>query len=271
MEDRASAEREARSRNERASDISRPAGVADETGEAAHSETSRARWALKGARNAVAVPAFVLSAACFGFGGLAREMGYTLDQVMLMTASIWALPSMVVLVGAVAGGAGLIATAFAVTLSAVRLMPMTMSLMPVLRGPKTRLSTLLILSHFIAVTAWVESLRRLPSIPRAARVPYFAGFAVMLMSLVVLASGAGHAVSTALPAVLAAGLFLLTPAYFLLSLTAAATSLAERLAMIFGLGLGPAVYLVAPGADLLVSGLVGGTAAFAIGRVWGRA
>src|SRR5688572_1542891 len=66
------------------------------------------------------------------------------------------LPGMVVLVGAVLSGVGLLGTAFAVALSSVRLTPMVVSLVPELRGSRTRKLTLYLLAHFIAITSWVD-------------------------------------------------------------------------------------------------------------------
>ena len=91
-------------------------------------------WALRGMRSAVSIPALILTAAFVGYAGLARESGLTLDQTLLMTGLVWALPSIVVLTGAITGGMGMISAGLAVALASVRLMPMTMALMPLLRG-----------------------------------------------------------------------------------------------------------------------------------------
>ena len=226
----------------------------------------RRQWFFRGVRGTFSTPAFVLMAATFGFGGLARASGFTLGQSVLMTGWIWALPSQVVLVGAIASGAGLLAAAIAVTLSAVRLLPMTVALMPILRGPATPRLTLMLLSHFIAVTAWVEGMARLPKLPRAARVPYFAGFGATLVLLNMVTTGAGHAAAGALPPLLSAGLLMLTPAYFIITLTNAASTVAERAAMGLGLVMGPLAYFYLPGPDLLWSGLTAGTLAYLIDR-----
>ena len=91
-------------------------------------------WFLMGTRGIVSVPAIILMSAMVGFAGLARENGITFGETVFMTATIWALPSQVVLVGAIASGTALATAAFAVSLSAVRLMPMIVTLMPVMRA-----------------------------------------------------------------------------------------------------------------------------------------
>lgn len=62
----------------------------------------------RGARAAVSIPALILTAAFVGYAGLARETGLTLAETLAMTGLIWALPSIVVLTGALSSGMGLI-------------------------------------------------------------------------------------------------------------------------------------------------------------------
>ena len=62
---------------------------------------------------------------------------------------------------------------------------------------------------------------------------------------------------------MAAGLFLLTPMYFLTSLWGSAREQAAHIAMVLGLVLGPLLHLFAPGFDLLGAGLIGGGLAYA--------
>ncbi|MDF0753013.1 AzlC family ABC transporter permease, partial [Marinobacter sp. 71-i] len=82
---------------------------------------------------------------------LAKDAGVTVVQAAFMTGIVWALPSMVVLVGAIVSGVALPAAMFAVTLSAIRLMPMVMALVPEMRARKSRQWVLYLLSHFVAV------------------------------------------------------------------------------------------------------------------------
>lgn len=221
-----------------------------------------AHWFRRGARAAVSVPGLILLSAFVGFGSLAREAGFSLAESLFMTVSVWALPSMVVLVGAVQAGAGLPAAALAVTLSAVRLMPMVMTLVPEMRAPGTRRRVLYGLSHFVAVTSWVMSLQQFPSVPREARTSYYAGLAAALMAANLAVVTVTYVALRQIPAPLAAGLLLLTPIYFLTSLWGAARERAGHVAMILGLVLGPVFHALAPGIDLLAAGLIGGGAAF---------
>nr|WP_155140393.1 AzlC family ABC transporter permease [Roseibium sp. RKSG952] len=228
-------------------------------------------WLWCGARAAVSIPAFILTAAFIGYAGLARESGLTLYETLAMTGFIWALPSIVILTGAMSSGMGLIPAAIAVALASVRLMPMTMALMPSMKVPgKTRTWQLLVASHFIAVTAWVFAMRNLPDLPRAARLPFFVGFGGAVSSFVFVMTGIAYVAVERLPDVVAGGLVLLTPVYFLCSLWGAAKLTADKTAMVAGLILGPFFFLVLPGLDLLWTGLAGGTLAYAGSAVYRR-
>ncbi|MCC4243662.1 AzlC family ABC transporter permease [Stappia indica] len=225
-------------------------------------------WVLRGVRAAVSIPALILAAAFVGYAGLARESGFTLGETLAMVGFVWALPSVVVLTGAITAGMGLVPAAIAVALASVRLMPMTMALMPVLRVEgKTRRWQLLAASHFVAVTAWVWAMRYLEEHPREARLPFFLGFGASLTIFVFCMTGAAYVLIDDMPLLPSAALFMLTPVYFLCSLWGAARISADKAAMAIGLVLGPLFHLYMPGLDLLWTGLVGGTLAYVGTRI----
>src|SRR5262245_27757794 len=78
----------------------------------------------------LSVPAAVLFATALGFGALARDGGFSIAQGLFMGASMFALPNQVVLVDQLARNETLAAAALAVALTAVRLLPMTVTLVP---------------------------------------------------------------------------------------------------------------------------------------------
>lgn len=220
-------------------------------------------WMLRGSRAAISIPALILSAAFVGYAGLARESGLSLPETLMLTGLVWALPSIVVLTGAISAGMGMIPAAIAVALASVRLMPMTMALMPLLRVEgKTRRWHLLVSSHFVAVTAWVFAMRNLEALPREGRLPFFFGFGASLTSFVFCVTGASYLLVERMPMMVAGALFMLTPVYFLCSLWGAARVAVDKAALLAGLALGPVFFLSFPGLDLLWTGLVGGTLAY---------
>jgi predicted branched-subunit amino acid permease len=227
--------------------------------------TIRRQGFLRGVRAAMAVPGAVLTASFFGFGAFAHASGFDLTQ-LAFAAGIFALPGQVVLADEMAAGAGLAAIFLAVTLTAVRLLPMTVAIMPLLREDRTPLWQQLLVSHFVAVSVWVEAMRRMPELERPERIPFCFGMATVLLPSVVTAALAGHIAAGAVPPVLSAGLMFLTPIYFLLSTLAAARERIDLLAIGAGLVLGPVFFLYAPGFDLLLTGLIGGTLAFGVDR-----
>jgi predicted branched-subunit amino acid permease len=234
-------------------------------------DRSATRWFVAGMADFVSLPAFILMAAFTGFGGLAHASGVTLAQAVAMSGLIWALPSMVVLVGAIKAGTPILATAVAVSLSAVRLMPMAMSLMPIVRDEKTPKWLLYWISHFVAVTAWVFGMTKLPGLPRPARAPYFLGFCMTLTTVNMGVTAVSWLAAASLPPVAAAALVLLTPLYFILSLwRAAERAPTDRMALVIGMAVTPIAHHLSPEFTLLITGLVGGTAAFVLGRTLER-
>ncbi len=227
-------------------------------------------WALRGMRNLMSTPAMVLYLSFIGFGGFARESGVEMAHAMVMTATIWALPSQVVLIGGIVSGSGLVAIALAVALASIRLLPMMVSFMPELRDEKTPSWILYVLSHVTAITSWVFGMQTVTKLPRHARVPFYAGFALSLSVVNTGVTAIGFSIAGLVPPIIAAALFLMTPLYFLLTLPSAARLLSDRLALVFGIVLGPIFAALLPGADLVWTGLVGGLLAYGLGYLHRR-
>ncbi len=224
-------------------------------------------WFRRGMAGIASVPAVILMVSFIGFGVLCRESGLSLGQSVFMTAMVWALPSQVVLVGAVSAGTPLVLTAIAVALSAVRLTPMVAAWVPLVRSQHTRRYQLLLLSHFVAITAWIFAMMRLPDVPRRHRVRYFAGFAVTLFACNIAITAASFSLASEMPVVLVAALFFLTPIYFLTAMSAAARLPAEVYALVIGLVADPVLFAYAIPLDIVWAGLVGGSLAYLFGRL----
>lgn len=200
-----------------------------------------------------------------GFGSLARESGLALEHTVFMTATIWALPSQIVLVGAIAAGSGFLATVLAVVLVSVRFTPMTAAWVPVIKEERTPRWLLLVLSHFVAITSWVFSMSKLRQVDRAMRRAYFAGFAVSLTAVNIGVTAIGYHAAAVLPLVVVGALFMLTPVYFLFSLLRAAKDRSDVMALGLGLVLGPILAMWLPSLALVVTGLIGGTLGYVAG------
>ena len=232
-------------------------------------DASRRDAYIRGILAAPCIPVFVVLTTFVGFGALAQEVGLSFFQAVFISISVFALPGQVVLVDQIAQGAALLATAFAVTLTSVRLLPLTISLMPYLRDGATPRWVEFLFAHVLAITIWIESMRLLPQLPVGLRAPFYGGFVSALFVGVLFATSMGYLISGQVPEEIAAGLIFLTPLYFFQSLLAVAKNLFDLLAVVIGAALGPVLFLMAPGLDLFLTGLVGGTVAYLIGK-WQR-
>src|SRR5262249_62204353 len=132
-------------------------------------------------------------------------------------------------------GAALVEIALAVFLSAIRFLPMVVSLLPLLRRPDTRVGDLLIPALFTAASMWVESFRLLPPLPRERRIPFCNGLAIGFMLSGHVGTLIGFYLAASLPSILTAALLFLTPMSFLVSTARESATLANRLAPLPGL------------------------------------
>jgi predicted branched-subunit amino acid permease len=225
------------------------------------------RVALAGMRDALSLPAWVVGFGLIGVGSLARDVGYPVEVAVLSTMLVWAGPSQVIFFASIAAGAAWSAIAIAIGFASLRFLPMTVAILPLLRRPGQSVWLQILLSHYVAVTAWTEGLRRLPAVSPPQRVAYFLGFANTCIAVSSIGTFSGYYLLSALSVPFAAGLLCLTPIFFLASLTAGIRHRGDVAAVALGLALAPVCdRLIGGGFDLIVSGLVAGSLAFLVGR-----
>jgi len=211
------------------------------------------------------VQGIVLFFSYIGFGGLCADIGVPLGVAAFSTFLIAALPSQLLIVAGYASGSATLVIALAVLLSAARLLPSVVTLLPYLRG-RGRFWIQLFAAHFVAVTVWVESRRLLPRLAPEARLPFYFGLVTLLNVSCVSATILGFVLTGQLPYSLAIGLTFLTPISFLLALMRNSRDLVDYLSLIFGLILAPIFVEFGGRLDLLWTGLVGGTCAWLLQR-----
>jgi predicted branched-subunit amino acid permease len=212
------------------------------------------------------VLSLVLFATYIGIGALAHDTHFSLGWVMVSTLFVWAGPAQIILLSTLGSGATVVQAAIAVTVSAIRLFPMVVSVLPMIRTPQTPRRLLILPTHFIAVTLWVECFRLLPRVPQQRRVAFTNGLGVGLLSTSLTATVIGYQLAARLPSTLAAAILLLTPLAFLLSTARNCRQLADGVALALGLLLFPLVSLLDTGVDILISGVVAGTIAYGVHR-----
>jgi hypothetical protein len=140
------------------------------------------------------------------------------------------------------------------------------ALLPLVRRKATRLHQLLLPVHFTAVSMWVESLRLLPAVAPERRIAFCNGLSTTYMATATASGFVGFYLAAGLPPLLAGALLFLTPMSFLISTARNARMLVDRVALLLGLVLGPFLASFDIGLDLMWTGVVGGTAAYAFHR-----
>ncbi|MGE0210494.1 MAG: AzlC family ABC transporter permease [Parvibaculaceae bacterium] len=230
--------------------------------------TDRYDWSAvpSGARGAFTLAGFVMACSFLGFGAFIHSLGFSLEAGLLTNLLIWALPGQVVFVAGWTAGNGILVTGLAVSLTAVRLMPMCMLVLSAARLERAPRWPEFLVAHFIAITMWVIANQGLHAIERPRRLPWLIGLGLALMTGMSGFTVIGYYLADGLPQTLAAALVFFTPTFFLLSLFGAARYRFDYLAIVFGAAIGPLTALYAPKLDLLAGGIVGGILAYALGR-----
>jgi predicted branched-subunit amino acid permease len=200
-------------------------------------------------------------------GALGHDLGFPLAWTVLTTLLVWAAPAQVILITALGAGGALLEVALAVGLSSMRLLPMVVALLPLLKTPQTRTRDLILPAHLTAISMWIEALRLLPKVPRAARIGFANGLGTSLMAAATASTIAGYHLAEALPGLLVAGLLFVSPMSFLMSAVRNARVTADRVAAVVGLVVAPLLAWRGVGLDLMWTGLAGGAAAFAAQRL----
>lgn len=221
-----------------------------------------------GVREALGVPVAVLGAGFIGYGSLAADAGYSVWLTLSASLAIWALPGQLVLMDMGGSDAAFVATVLAVSLSAARFLPMTLTLMPMVRagGRARRLWQYLLAAQLVSMTTWAVTMRRFDGMDAAARWHYFLGFSLVCIGASLFFALVGQLLIGALPPLARFGLALLTPLYFFVTLVGEARNRASITALACGASVALALHAIAPDWSLIGAGVFGGTAAWLIQR-----
>lgn len=207
---------------------------------------------------ALGAPALAMGATFLAFGAAVAEAGLSLAWALVCSAAVYGMAGQLLLLQlAGSGGAALPATLAATAVNA-RLLPMAVSIAPLLGRHPARFLAL----PFIAITPWAAGMRVLPGLPPAERLPWFLGFALASWTAALLATGFGHFAAPILPLPLRAALLFANPLYFALLLAADARRPGSAPAILGGLAMAPLAAWLGPSWGLLLAGLLGGTLAF---------
>ena len=221
------------------------------------------RAVRRGIRDALGMPTVVLLASMTAFGSLAREGGLTLELALASTVAVWALPGQIVFVEMYAAGGEVVALVLAVSLANARFLPMAMSLLPMLRDGLRRSGWLYVYAHLLSAQSWAYCQRVFPGLPVQARRPYFVAFALIILVVSFGGTALGYVLTGTLPRPLALSLVLVNPIFMLL-LLADSRKRPVILALIAGVGLGPTLHLFSANWGVLLTGVIAGSAGYAV-------
>ncbi len=213
-------------------------------------------------------PVLVLFAGMVGFGAMGRTHGFDAWMTGLTSLLMFALPGQVVMLEMFISGSSLLAIGFAVTLTSTRFVTMVVTLFPQLHR-RDRNPLLYLWVHMLAMTAWAVSMREFPRMRPQHRLNYFIGLALPCWLISPLGTVLGYFVAGWVPTPVTLALVFINPLFFLLTFTDV-KPWGNRLAIGFGCLLGPVFFMLDADSSLLLTGLVGGTAAYLIDRRWLR-
>ncbi len=213
-------------------------------------------------------PVLVLFAGMVGFGAMGRTHGFDAWMTGITSLLMFALPGQVVMLEMFISGSSLLAIGFAVTLTSTRFVTMVVTLFPQLHR-RDRNPLLYLWVHMLAMTAWAVSMREFPRMRPQHRLNYFIGLALPCWLISPLGTVLGYFVAGWVPTPVTLALVFINPLFFLLTFTDV-KPWGNRLAIGLGCLLGPVFFMLDADSSLLLTGLVGGTAAYLIDRRWLR-
>ncbi len=217
-----------------------------------------------GFRDCVVAPGWGVFAAMAGFGSIAGEAGESLWRALALMAGLWSMPGQVAFVELSAEGAAGWTLILAVTVANLRMLPLTLGSIPLLRGAQGIGPRHFWLAQINSVTGFVQLRDAAARITEPERLAhYFEGFCVGTLVLGALGTTIGHTLASRLPDQGLRTLIFVTPLYLLL-LTGRTRDPMMLSAAALGCLAVPLAHLWSPGWGVVAGGLVAGTAAFAV-------
>ncbi len=201
-------------------------------------------------------------AAMTGFGALANDGGTPLWAAIALTIGVWSMPGQVAFVDLYSAGASLLVVLVTVTVANVRMFPLTIATIPMLRKGTGVQPSHFILAHLNSVTSFV----RLGDFAAnelgvEERLKFYTAFTLGTFVVGTLGTIVGFTLAGNLPATGVQALVFVTPLYLLL-LTARSPKAQILLSVLAGCLLVPAFSAWMGGVGIVVGGLVAGTLVF---------
>ena len=220
---------------------------------------------IAGVLDAANVPGIALGSTMMGFAAIARESGFDFWMTFLTSFTVWGMPGQVAFVSLYATGASLFLMFVAVALANMRMMLMVISGADILRLKETNLPLWkrALMMHLLAITSWAQiSYKQKDYSPEILRI-YYMAFSVTIFVFGMAGTSIGYFLNDVMPPEILRLVIFVTPIYILLLLMNAQQSV-NRMAAAFGGAICPFLYLAAGDWAILISGLIGGSAAIAL-------
>jgi len=218
----------------------------------------------EGMKDCVIAPGWGVFAAMAGFGSIAGDAGESLWRSLVLMAGLWSMPGQIAFVELFAEGVVGWTLIIAVTVANLRMLPLTLASIPLLREETGVASRHLWLAQINSVTAFVQlmdSAARITDRRNLGR--YFEGFCLGTLILGALGTAAGYTLASRLPEQGVRTLIFVTPLYLLL-LTGRTRDAMMLTAALLGCVLVPFAHLWSADWGVVIGGVVAGTIAFVV-------
>lgn len=217
---------------------------------------------FRGVKDALGTPALGLGLSMLAFGAYLKASGFNIYQSFLSTFFAFALPGQYVMTETLLAGGNLFNIFFAVLLTNIRLFPMTIYLMPILQNKSKSKFSHYILSHLIAVTSWINMLKKQNKVKQSQKFNYFLGMGGVLWLISIIATVVGYLLSDILEKKLLVALVFFNPLYFLIMTVITVDKKHLRITFILSIITFPLLYQFTNDWSILLAGILSGTIGF---------
>ncbi len=211
-------------------------------------------------------PAIALACCFVAIGALLKNVGFNIQESVLSTLLIYALPGSLVMAESILIGASLLSIFVAVWFVNARLYPMAVSLFPLMMDDSQPKWKYYLSCHFIAISAWLIMKSNYKTVEKKDRVDFWIGIGSATLSVSVLATIFGFYLADYLNKDMLMGLAILNPVYFTCMMVGAMKTLQIFLSVILGAIFGPIFYFFSPEWSILLGGLFAGSISYLVGE-----
>ena len=179
-------------------------------------------------------PALALGASFLAIGALLKDIGFNVQQSFFSTFFTYALPGQLIMAESFLVGASLINIFVAVWLVNVRLYPMSVSLIPLLKDKSQPRWKYYLSCHFLAVSSWLIMKNRYQSIDQKYRIDFWIGIGIGTWGTAILSTLVGYFLSEYLNKDMMIGLAIVNPVYFMCMMIGAIKNRSIGLSVLLG-------------------------------------